>query len=80
MKEVKVRYFAVFREITGISAENVKTSASSLSGLYKELADRYGFQLTTQEVKASLNRSWVSLDSDFQSGAEVVFIPPVAGG
>ena len=80
MKRVKVRYFAVFREKAGVSCEEVETSAADLALLYEELASRYAFHLSPNEVKASLNTNWVGLDSRFGDGDEIVFIPPVAGG
>lgn len=80
VKQIKVRYFAVFREQAGLPHEAVETEAATLAELYKELADRYSFSLPLALVRASVASEFCPMDSSLSHGDEVVFIPPVAGG
>lgn len=80
MKQVKVRYFAVFREQAGRSVEVLETKAGSLADLFDELRARYAFTLSPSLVRASVASEFRPMDTALHDGDEVVFIPPVAGG
>ena len=56
------------------------TSAATLADLYEELSASHGFSLPSNLVKASIELKFVPLNTPVTDGAEVVFIPPVAGG
>ena len=75
-----VRYFAAFREITGIDREDVETDAASPSELFSECAGRHdGLQKFTSSMVA-VNDEMAHWDSVLSDGDEVLFFPPVAGG
>jgi len=75
-----VRYFAAFREITGVETEAVETGASSPSALFAECAARHdGLQKYTSSMVA-VNDEMADWDSRLSDGDEVLFFPPVAGG
>ncbi len=78
--KIEIRYFASLRELAGKSHEILETSATNGRELYSELQKRYGFKLEEKHLKLSLNRRYVDFESKIQSGDELVFIPPVAGG
>jgi len=80
MKEVKVQYYAVFREQRGLGEETLETAAITAGDLYRELAERHGFSLPPSLVRASVNLQFKPLGDHLQDGDTVVFIPPVAGG
>ncbi len=80
MKSVQLRHYAVFREQRGIASESYDTQAHTLGELYEEIAMTYGFTLPKQLVRAALNNEFVDIESLFNGGDEIVFIPPVAGG
>jgi molybdopterin synthase sulfur carrier subunit len=80
MKRVKVQYYAVFREQSGLGEEMVETSARTAGDLYNELASLHGFLLPSSLVRASVNLQFKPLDAELADGDTVVFIPPVAGG
>lgn len=77
---VSVSYFAILREQRGLSRESLETNARTFRELYAELKGRHGFTLTDNLVKAADRGEFVELDSLLPDGADVVFIPPVAGG
>ncbi|MBX9685804.1 MAG: MoaD/ThiS family protein [Candidatus Obscuribacterales bacterium] len=79
-KTVVVNYFALFREQSGLSRENCATDCSTLAELYEELSRKHGFSLRLKELRVAKNDEFCAWESSFNSGDEIVFIPPVAGG
>ena len=80
VRRVLVCYFAVLRELRGISEESIDTSAKNAEQLYDELAASYNFNLNKGLIKVAINDSFVSWDTTLNPNDTVVFIPPVAGG
>lgn len=78
--EVRVNYFALFREIRGLASESCLTDASTLAELYDELRCKYGFNLSRQILRVAKNDELSDWDERLNSGDRIVFIPPVAGG
>ena len=80
MKQITIRYFALLREVRGLSSETVQTQSGSAADLYSELAARHGFRLGIDHIRVAVNDEWADLDSEIENGDCVTFIPPVAGG
>jgi len=77
---LRVRYFAAFRDATGIDAEAVVTSASTPAELFGECAGRHtGLQKFTSSLVA-INDEMAGWDTALKNDDEVLFFPPVAGG
>jgi molybdopterin converting factor small subunit len=83
MKEPKmlnIHYYAVLREKTGKTEEDLESFAATPLELYKDLAGKYGFPLDARSIRVSINEEFQSMDTALCSGDCVIFIPPVAGG
>lgn len=80
MPSVRLSYFALLREQRGLSQETVVTSAATPGELYRELAQRHGFSLPVDRVRVAIDGEFTAWDTPLRDGAELVFIPPVAGG
>lgn len=80
MTRICVRYFAAFREASGLCEEAVETSAPTAAALFEELRARHGFGLGVDSVRVALNQEFRPMESPLSEGDEVVFVPPVAGG
>lgn len=80
MITVSIRYFALLREQRGTAQETLQTTAQTPRELYEELRTRHGFTLPGDRIRAAVNGEFVSDRTLLTAGAEVVFIPPVAGG
>lgn len=80
VRRVKVCYFAVLRELRGISEESLDTSAETVEQLYDELAVTHNFTLNKEIIKVAINDSFVPWKTILNPDDTVVFIPPVAGG
>lgn len=79
-KTIRLHYFALLREQAQRAQEERSTTACTYGELYQELQRDYGFTLPLAQMKVAVNDTFVELSSAVQEGAEVVFIPPVAGG
>jgi molybdenum cofactor guanylyltransferase len=78
--QLKIQYYALMREQAGRSEETLETSASTPDELYRELAVRYGFTLSRDQLKVAVNSEFSDWSRRLNIGDAVVFIPPVAGG
>ncbi len=52
----------------------------SLSELYTQLKQQYGFELDIAKVRVAINDEFASWDDAINEGDTIAFIPPVAGG
>jgi len=80
MKSIKVKYFASLRELSGRESEEIEVGCETYAELYTHLAAKYQFSLPSKMVLVAVNDEFAKLEAPIQSGATVVFIPPVAGG
>ncbi len=78
--QLRVHYYALMREQAGRSEEMLETSAATPADLYSELAARYGFTLTREQLKVAVNSEFSDWSRRLAGNDAVVFIPPVAGG
>lgn len=78
--KIKVSYYAVLRERSGLGEETLETSASTITQLYAELDKKYRFGLSTCLLRAAINNAFVAWETPLKEGDQIVFIPPVAGG
>jgi molybdopterin converting factor subunit 1 len=80
--KVRLLYFAVLRDITGISEEVIELpDGTRAQEIWNRLRSRHD-QLAGYErpPMTAVNESYVSADELLRDGDEVAFIPPVAGG
>ena len=75
-----IRYFAAFRELTGVEVEAVNSEASSPSALFRECAARHDALQKFTSSMVAVNDEMVSWDSTLSEGDVVLFFPPGAGG
>lgn len=80
MFQVKVNYFALFREQAGLSEEVISLEGGSALQLFRRVTEKYQFSLIPEQVRVAVNDAFVSWETVLKDGDEVVFIPPVAGG
>lgn len=78
--QLKIHYYALMREQAGRSEEKLDTSAATPAQLYAELAARYGFSLSLDQLKVAVNGEFSDWSHKLTDNDAVVFIPPVAGG
>lgn len=79
-KTISVRYFAILREESQKSDEEIATAAATVRALYQELKERYHFSLPLEHLKVAVNDTVQSWDTPLNDRDSVVFLPPVSGG
>jgi molybdopterin converting factor small subunit len=77
---ITVRYFAKLKEEAGCGLETLETEATTVADLWSDLALRHGFTLAPALIRAAQDDEFCPWDAPLTEGAEVVFMPPVAGG
>ena len=77
---IRVQYYALFREQAGRSEESLTTTATTPAALYAELQSRHPFKLAPEQLKVAVNTNFRDWTAALADGDTVVFIPPVAGG
>ncbi|AFY60302.1 molybdopterin converting factor subunit 1 [Synechococcus sp. PCC 6312] len=80
MNTINVRYFAALQEQAQLSEEIITTDLKTYGELYQWLASRYRFSLPLSQVQVAVNDHFLQLTDQITDQAQVVFIPPVAGG
>ena len=80
MKTVSVKWFAAYREATGIEIEPVSTSACTPSELFLELKGRHPRLASSRGALVAVNQEMADWETHIHAGDEVLFFPPVAGG
>ncbi len=79
-KTVQIKYFASLKETTNLDSESYNTKAASAIELYNELNSKYHFPIHKDDLKISINCSYVEFNSKIHNDDTIVFIPPVSGG
>lgn len=80
MKSINIKYFALLREQAGTSVETLDVDVKTYGELYELLKAKHNFSLPVKMIQVAVNDEFAKLDQEIESGANVVFIPPVAGG
>ena len=80
MKNVEVRYFALFREQAGRQSEPVRTKTDNVGNLFAELCARYTLSDSLPNIKVAVNDEIVDMSASFDDGDTILFFPPVSGG
>ena len=80
MKQLTVRYFAVYREATGLGEEKVASTAQTPEELFAQITGQYPKLQRFPAARVAINDELTSWDATLSDGDTVLFFPPVAGG
>ena len=80
--KIVVKYFALFRDITGTDQDTVVLGEESIvSDLLGSIRSKYPeMDRTKRDVIVSVNRTFASHEVRLKDGDEVAIFPPVSGG
>jgi molybdopterin synthase sulfur carrier subunit len=79
--QVKIRYFALLKDLVGHAEESLLVPAGTNAGdVYLRLAEKYAFPLALTDVRVAVNDEFTTASHPLQPNDLLVFIPPVAGG
>src|SRR5487761_1624156 len=77
---VRVRLFAMLREIAGTPALELEGS-DSVESCWLQLCRRFqGLESSRGSIRAARNLQYVDWDAPVSGGDELAFLPPVSGG
>ena len=78
---VKIRYFGQFRDITGLTEEEIETEEGvTVMELRDQVLEKYPRIASKREVLVAVNNSFAPLDTVINPEDEVALFPPVSGG
>lgn len=80
MKQFTVKWFAAYREATGLAEERVQSSADSPAELFAEMAEQHPDLGQYSRSLVAINDQMASWNTPLNGGEQVLFFPPVAGG
>ncbi len=80
MKNVTVRYFAMFRENAGVGEETLSLDVATAADVFEATRDRHGSSEPQGHCKVAINDRMADWDTPVEDGDIVLLFPPVAGG
>lgn len=80
MKNVTVRYFAMFREHAGVDEETLSIDVDTAADVFHATKMRHGSSEPSGHCKVAINDVMADWDSPVGDGDVVLLFPPVAGG
>lgn len=80
MKQIAVKWFAAYRDVTGTTSEAVETGADTAADLFAEMMTRHRELVVFSGAMVAINDEMADWRSPIADGDQVLFFPPVAGG
>lgn len=80
MKQFTVKWFAAYREATGLAEEQVQSDANSPAELFAQMTQQHLDLAQYSRALVAINDQMSSWDDALKDGEQVLFFPPVAGG
>ena len=78
--KIEVRYFALFREQTGIDSEAIEWDGGTALQLFQKLAGKHDALMTESAALVAINDEMMDWGTAIADADVVLFFPPVAGG
>lgn len=75
-----VKYFALFREQTGVASEKVEWAGGSPQDLFALMSAKHASLMPESAALVAVNDEMSDWNAPLAEGDEVLFFPPVAGG
>jgi len=80
MKQFTVKWFAAYRDATGVDEEQVQSAANSPAELFADMTKKHADLARYSRALVAINDEMAVWDADLQGGEQILFFPPVAGG
>ena len=80
MKQFTVKWFAAYRDATGLEQELVHSSAGSPAELFAEMTRQHPDLGQYSRALVAINDQMASWDTALSGDEQVLFFPPVGGG
>ena len=80
MKNITVKYFAMFRENAGMSSEILELDVETAGDVFTATAGTHGSSEPLAHCKVAINDEMADWGDAVKDGDTVLLFPPVAGG
>lgn len=80
MKQFTVKWFAAYRDATGLEQQLVQSSATSPAELFTEMTRQHPDLGQYSRALVAINDQMASWDTALCGDEQVLFFPPVGGG
>ena len=80
MKNITIRYFAMFRENAGVAEESLSIDVATAADVFAATRERHGSSEPSGHCKVAINDEMADWDAAVKDGDTVLLFPPVAGG
>jgi molybdopterin converting factor small subunit len=80
MKQFTVKWFAAYRDATGLEQQLVQSSATSPAELFAEMTRQHPDLGQYSRALVAINDQMAGWDSALRGDEQVLFFPPVGGG
>ena len=78
---INVRYFGQFRDITGLTEEEIETKDGvTVIEIRDQIREKYPRIAAKREILVAVNNTFAPLDTVINPEDNVAFFPPVSGG
>jgi len=77
---VKVKYFALFREQAGVESESIDWSGGTAAELFQKMTREHDALMPQAAALVAVNDEMTGWETQLSEGDEILFFPPVAGG
>ena len=79
--KIKVTYYGQFKDITGVSEEEIETKDGvTVVELREQVREKYPRIASKREVLVAINNTFTPLETVIRQDDNVAFFPPVSGG
>jgi molybdopterin converting factor small subunit len=78
--KTNVRYFALFREQTGLASEVVEWSGGTAADLFQLMTEKHSGLKSEAAALVAINDEMSAWETALSENDEILFFPPVAGG
>jgi len=80
MKTLHVKWFAAYRDATGVAEESLASNATTAADLFDEMTRRHAALGAYRRALVAVNDQMQGWEAVLTDGDQVLFFPPVAGG
>jgi molybdopterin converting factor small subunit len=80
MKQFTVKWFAAYRDATGVEQEQVQSTAGSPAELFAHMTERHADLGQYSRALVAINDQMASWEATLKGDEQVLFFPPVGGG
>ena len=80
MIPIRIRFFAILREITGYEMMNVTSAGATCGEVLAILKNEFPLAKILDQSRLAVNGEFAKAETQLRAGDELAILPPVSGG